>query len=364
MHPRQLLLIAFVGLMVASAGCAGFGTDSPPDQNGNIDTEDVKETSNELDDTETTTVESIDSTEAEGEVQPMSSSPEDSGENLDTVTSTSSISDSDSPSSNDEDELSESGSDSEAADTGSTELSLNNDVGSDEPSSDSSSSDDSDTDSSSNSDSEADTDTIDDSGEEVDPDESNSDTTDADDSDAGDTDDPATSDSTGDEATDDAETYTLTVEADAPVTIERVSDGATTTRESSTGAVVFTVIEDQYYVSAEGYHTPLTAIDVTDDTTVTLQTDGTLTVAIVDADTGEPIEGAEISGMCDLWYSSGDAYIVGESNADGVIEAQTLAPTTCRYDTQVAADGYETASLGEINVPEDDGMTVELQPEE
>lgn len=30
MHPRQLLLIAFVGLMVASAGCAGFGMDSLP----------------------------------------------------------------------------------------------------------------------------------------------------------------------------------------------------------------------------------------------------------------------------------------------------------------------------------------------
>lgn len=55
-------------------------------------------------------------------------------------------------------------------------------------------------------------------------------------------------------------------------------------------------------------------------------------------------------------------FSTGESDADGVIEADTLTPTTCRYETRITAEGYETASLGEIDVPEDDGMTVELQP--
>lgn len=115
---------------------------------------------------------------------------------------------------------------------------------------------------------------------------------------------------------------------------------------------------------ADGYNDPLMSFAVDEDTTVTLQQGGSITVTILNAATGDPIEGAEISGMCDMWYTSGDAYITGESNEDGVIEPQTLTPTTCRYDTQVTADGYESASLGEINVPDDDGMTVELQPEE
>ncbi|KYH25036.1 hypothetical protein HAPAU_28570 [Halalkalicoccus paucihalophilus] len=172
-------------------------------------------------------------------------------------------------------------------------------------------------------------------------------------------------DTTDENGSDDPETYTLTVEAEGPVTIERLSDGATTTREATDGTVEFTVLEGDYDIraGAEEYVDPMQSFGVTEDRTVTLQRGGSITYTVVDAETGEPIEGAEISGLCDLWYSSGDASISGQSNASGVIEAETLIPTTCRYDTQITAEGYEPASLGEINVPEDDGTTVELQPE-
>lgn len=174
----------------------------------------------------------------------------------------------------------------------------------------------------------------------------------------------STANNDNDRDSDDRETYTLRVIADVPITIERTSDGATTTREPTNGSAEFTVLEGQYDIMAEGYNEPMNPIDVSEGKTVTLQQGGSITITVVNAETGDPIEGAEINGMCDLWYSGGDTYIRGNSNADGVIEAETITPTTCRYDTAVTADGYEDTSLGEINVPEDDGMTVELRPKD
>lgn len=159
------------------------------------------------------------------------------------------------------------------------------------------------------------------------------------------------------------EMYTLRVFADTPITIERTSDGTTTTREPTNGSAKFTVLEGQYNVMVDGYNEPMTPISVSEDRTVTLQEGGSITITVVNAETGDPVKGAEISGMCNLWYSGGDAYITGNSNVNGVIEAATITPTTCQYDVYITADGYENTSISKINVPEDDGMTVELHPE-
>lgn len=109
---------------------------------------------------------------------------------------------------------------------------------------------------------------------------------------------------------------------------------------------------------ADGYNEPMNPIGVSEDRTVILQEGGS--IIVVDVETGDPIEGAEISRICDLWYAGGDTHLTGNSNTDGVIEAETITLTTCRYDTAMTADSYENTSLGEINVPEEDGVTVEL----
>lgn len=63
--------------------------------------------------------------------------------------------------------------------------------------------------------------------------------------------------------------YTLTVQADSPVTIERATDGATTTREAMDGTVEFTVLPGSYTISADGYQSQ--TLDVQDDTSVALE---------------------------------------------------------------------------------------------
>ncbi|MFC6904193.1 hypothetical protein [Halalkalicoccus tibetensis] len=165
----------------------------------------------------------------------------------------------------------------------------------------------------------------------------------------------------------DEETHTLTVETqqDVPVTLERFSDGATTERTASDGAVEFTVLEGYYGLSADGHYDihEEFAVHVDEDTTITLQsTDGErIEVTVVDAESGEPIQGAEISGVCDWWYTSGDAHTVGETNIDGVAQPETITPTSC--DGGVSADGYEDKSVS-LSVPDDDGRVIELEPEE
>lgn len=179
---------------------------------------------------------------------------------------------------------------------------------------------------------------------------------------------PDSDDGNGDE---DPETHTLTVNLanhdidGVAVTAERDGgpdgDPETWTKASAGGQVSFHDLEPGlYYVDAEGYNQTMVGIEVDEDTEITLQhpDPDPIAIEVVNAETGEPIEGAEVSGVCDLWYSSGDVYITGETDANGVAQAQAgVAPTDC--DASVEADGYETTHLS-LSVPDDDGISVEL----
>lgn len=110
------------------------------------------------------------------------------------------------------------------------------------------------------------------------------------------------------------------------------------TKESENGQATFELEPGHYYAEAEGYHGTLIEIDVTEDREIRLQnaSAATVPVEVTDAETGEPIEGAEVSGVCSMWYSSGDSYIDSDGTTDenGVVDAQTeLTPTDC-YTTQ------------------------------
>lgn len=166
---------------------------------------------------------------------------------------------------------------------------------------------------------------------------------------------------------DDPETYTLTVTGVADgveVTAEanaELNDGQEYTATASGGQAELEVPEGGYIVTAEDYHGA--NIHVDSDTEITLQNwDGaTLAITVVDAETGEPVPSAEIAGECNLYYSSGDSYITGEAGEDGVIQAEAeVTPTAC--DANVYADGY-VETVEQIKVPDDDGLTVELEPE-
>ncbi|MCL7417944.1 MAG: hypothetical protein M8354_08915 [Halalkalicoccus sp.] len=328
---RRLAVLLLVCVAVALAGCSGWGTNGPADESdaSNASSDDLEDEQN---DDSSNTTDGSDATNGSDSTTNGSESddgpPDDGSDSSDGDSA-------DDPSGPDE--------------SGGEDTSDGSDDGSEESTDE-------------NTESEPDGTDDEETGDEPSDEESPSEQPPEDETGDGNDGDENATDENG---SDDPETYTLTVEAEGPVTIERLSDGATTTREATDGTVEFTVLAGDYDIKAgaEEYVDPMQSFGVAEDRTVTLQRGGSITYTVLDAETGEPIEGAEISGLCDLWYSSGDASISGQSNASGVIEAETLVPTTCRYDTQITAEGYEPVSLGEINVPEDDGTTVELQPE-
>lgn len=293
---RTVVAVVLSAVVILSAGCIGFGTDSPDDPSEEPDGEpDVEE--GDPDDAEAT-----------------DDGPEQSEEDDDDPNEYDST---DPPESSSEDEPDES--------------------------------DDSETD-----------DAPDDDDEDGDAPPPNGD----DDSSGDGGDDEAPSEPNGDDENDEP-VYTLTVEADSPVTLERTWEDASTTREPTDGTVEFSVIEGSYTLSADSYYDipEELALQIDSDTTVTLQSeDGAdVEVTVVDAETGDGIEGAEVAGVCNWYYSSGDAYVTGETDADGVATAHAeLSPTDC--DTTVSAEGYESENLT-LSVPDDDGLTVELEPE-
>ena len=167
-------------------------------------------------------------------------------------------------------------------------------------------------------------------------------------------------------------THTLTINnaGTSTVEIEREAqpggdDGELITAEpDENGVVEVDVKEGTYHVRTDDRNDTMVGIHVDEDTEITLQDPNpdSITIEVVDADTGEGIEGAEISGVCDMWYSSGDDYITGTTGPDGITEAEPgLSPTNC--DANINAEDYEEEVV-QLSVPEDDGMTIELQPEE
>lgn len=136
------------------------------------------------------------------------------------------------------------------------------------------------------------------------------------------------------------------------------------TKESQGGEATFELEPGHYYVDAEGYVGTLSAVDVTDgDIEITLQNESGTTVPIkaTDAETGEPIAGAEITGICHLNYSTGEVPITGTTDEDGVAQAHAdVTPTWCT-GVRISADGYEDEYV-DINVPMEGTVKVELTP--
>lgn len=338
--PRTRFVVAVVltAVMVLSAGCAGFGTDGPADSpqesDGNADDQENESPADDTDATNESSEESSDDGEDSNEYD-STDPPESSEDDLD-----------ESPDADGSDDGG-SADETDSAD-GTDDADEGDDAGSGTNSGqeDTASSDDGNGDAANDGNGDA-------------PSENGGD------GDGGE--DPSESGDAGDRENGKEEpVYTLTVEADSPVTLERTWEDASTTREPTDGTVEFSVIEGSYALSADGYHDvpEELAIQVDSDTTVTMQSeDGVdVEVTVVDAETGEPIEGAEISGVCDWYYSSGDAHVTGETDADGVATAHAeLSPTDC--DATVSAEGYASESVS-LAVPDDDGLTVELEPEE
>lgn len=161
-------------------------------------------------------------------------------------------------------------------------------------------------------------------------------------------------------------TLTITNAGTAPVEIMKDAppdeDHKTTTHEPVDGVVETEVAEGSYYISTDDRVDTLVSVHVDSNTEIELQDPDPepLTIEVVDAATGEGIAGAEISGLCHLWYSGGDEYITGMTGSDGVADAQPgVSPTIC--ETTIRADGYKDEHV-RISVPEDDGLVVELQP--
>lgn len=347
--PRTRFVVAVVLslLMVLSAGCAGFGTDGPIDPAKEFDgTADDRENGSSANDTEAID-ESLEESDGDDEdsneydsTDPPESSSEDGSDELPAT-----------------DGSDDGGSVDDADGTDDTEEGDDAGSGTNSGQEDTSSSDDGNGDAANGGDDgDADAPSEDGEGEDA-PTENGSDA---------DEESPESDDADDGESGEEEPIYTLTVEADAPVTLERTWEDASTTREPTDGTVEFSVIEGSYTLSADGYYdvTEEVAIRVDSDTRVTMQSeDGAdVKVTVVDAETGEGIEGAEISGICDWYYSSGDVYVTGETDADGVANAHAeLSPTDC--DATVSAGGYASENV-DLAVPDGDGLTVALEPEE
>ena len=165
-------------------------------------------------------------------------------------------------------------------------------------------------------------------------------------------------------------THTLTINNAGTSTVEIERQGGpdqdpeTSTHDPVGGVVEAEVEEGSYHIRTDDRNDTMVAIHVDEDTEITLQDPNPdpITIEVVDADTGEGIEGAEISGVCDMWYSSGDDYITGETGPDGIAEAEPgLSPTNC--NANINAEGYEEEVV-QLSVPVDDGLVVELTPEQ
>ncbi len=158
------------------------------------------------------------------------------------------------------------------------------------------------------------------------------------------------------------ETYDFTVytQEDVSVTVRNDDTREEWTKNATNGSVTFELAPGMYTIHADEHASVLMPTNVPGHTEIELQGGyDEFTVNVVDAETGDPIEGAEISGVCDWYFSSGDAYITGESNADGVIETSVISPSVC-HGVLVEADEYESTTISVINIPDDDEMTIEL----
>lgn len=196
-------------------------------------------------------------------------------------------------------------------------------------------------------------------------------------------------DETGDEQPDDdepsEETHTLTVAVidaessdllPATVTVSEPSTGfedTATSAEDAPGIVNFEVPDGTYSIdaSAEGYQyfpettESMVEVDGEDvDVEVQLWSERethTLTMTVLDDETDEPIEGANIAGVGGL-PGAADALMGRTTDASGVAVIDAVAPIS-PYDTTVEADGYETW-FDWLDIQADTELTVRLVPDD
>ncbi|ELY33964.1 hypothetical protein C497_16322 [Halalkalicoccus jeotgali B3] len=195
------------------------------------------------------------------------------------------------------------------------------------------------------------------------------------------TDDDASNDSSNEESTDrnsdeEQETHTLTVYAGeayavegVDITLERHSDGATTTRTTDeNGRVDFTVIDGEYTVSGTDPNGDSDSAEVTVDGEnvarhLLLAPENPevydVSLTVTDARTGEPIEGAILEGEGDRHPNTGDQLLQVRTGADGTGTEEAYEGT---YDGDLRADGYESQTV-EVTVEEGTELTYEMEPE-
>lgn len=174
---------------------------------------------------------------------------------------------------------------------------------------------------------------------------------------------------------DDRPTYTLTVETGqdgsmsrVPVTIERHSDGATTTRETTQdGTVEFNVYAGDYTVrgtDASGYTQEKEVTVDHKDTEVMLESlepelppQHELTITVVDQ-SGEPIEGASVSGEGETLPTGINSFIEEqETDANGQITTQAYEGHTYLVDAQYAG---ESSGAVQVQVTDEEQQSVEI----
>jgi Excalibur calcium-binding domain len=391
---RHSLLTVLVCVSLVLAGCAGWGENGPSDGNGNDqspdesgdleDEQDNAETSDSNDDTNSSDNSDSDSDNSDGsssegsESSLSSSSNSDSGaDNNDSSSSTDSNASTNSNSGTNVDAETDDDSDS-SIDTGSNSDS-DSGSGSNDSSGDSSTGSSGDAnDGSSSSDGNGPSDDSDAGNGSNGVDDTAGDDLSSD-GDSSDPDDESDGDSDGDgqASEQDQEVHTLTVTAGeaipvkgVDITLERHSDGATTTRATDdNGQVDFSVIDGEYTVSGTDTNGDSDSADVTvngEDTAVLL--DGlatkepdlaTLHVTVTDTETGESIEGARVDGVGNWHPNTGDQLMSVTTGSDGTGESEVF---TGGYAANVYADGYKEKTLN-IEVPEDPTeVAIELEP--
>lgn len=381
MRTRRILAIAVVVLVIVSAGCTGWGTDGPVNQNRN-----------ESDGTNGT--DELGPTGNDGNASnAFESSEGPSGANARPDSSDSDGSSAESASSSSSDDSSGTADAADGGDGSSDEGETTPDPGTDSgaaPDDTDSGTDSSDQERDRTDDAGADAGSENDSDDGAGTDASDGsddDSSDGDETDVTDGDDDSDEGSDTNEADDaernsstddtDPETHTLTVHAgesvpvsDIPITLERHSDGATTTRETGeNGQVEFTVVDGDYTVSGTDPDGTTDSADVTvdgEDTQVLLErlapalpAEHDVRVTVTDAETGEPIEGAVLEGVGNRHPRTGDMFLSVTTGADGVGESTAFESP---YESTIRADGYEEQSET-IAVDGETNLEYRLEPE-
>lgn len=332
---RQFIVLLLGVFLLASAGCAGLGTDSPAENpegetDGNGEAQEGADSPNETSDP---------------------SGNDSGGENGSTdgtdEGSDGSVSSDDDPSQSSSDDADSSGDESSGSDASGSDPSDSSGTDGSDTSGSSDEAEGSDTDSGSDTSGDTDADGSDESNE-TDGSNSDSDT----DGDVNDTD--ATNDNEDENGDDgDEAVYTLTVEADSEVTIERHSDGATTTREPTDGTVEFSVYAGEYTVSADRYQSQ--EVTVEGDQDVALQEDQrdgtTQTIEVVHANEDD----APLPATVTLRGEDGETY-TEDTGDDGVVEF-TVPDGIYDYEIEPHQDGEFGLAMsyaGDLRVGSDD----------